>query len=248
MTDRGRLPDDASKRARAFLATGTAPVPARPASTVVLVRDGAEGLEVYTQRRHTSMAFASGMVAFPGGRVDPADTVAPADLDQHHWARRLGTTPQAATGFVNAALRETTEETGVRLHASALRPWAHWITPRFETRRYDTWFFVAAAPRDQEPQDISGEASAVAWIAPREALDRAVRGEWLMLLPTWTVLEELSAYSSAGAVLGAERRIDTITPGWIDDGEHVYSLPPDDPRYPGDDPTPSHGRRRRTGP
>jgi 8-oxo-dGTP pyrophosphatase MutT (NUDIX family) len=212
-----------------------------------MVRDGADGLEVYTHHRHTSMAFAGGMVAFPGGSVEPADTEPVTGFDARQWAVRLGTSEREATGFVNAALRETMEETGVRLSASDLHPWAHWITPRFETRRYDTWFFVAVLPPDQEPRDISGETSAVAWIAPGEAVERARRGDWVMLLPTWNVLEELSAHPSAASAIGAVRHIETITPGWIDDGETVYVLLPDDPRYPGDDPVPPRDHQRLTG-
>src|SRR3954452_384090 len=73
----GRLPADIVEHVRA-LASGAA-TPARPrhASTVVLVRDGAEGVEAYLLRRQKTMAFAAGMYVFPGGSVDPRDEALP---------------------------------------------------------------------------------------------------------------------------------------------------------------------------
>ena len=102
------------------------PVAARPASTVVLLRDGAAGLEAYVLRRRTSMAFAGGMHAFPGGVVDPRDTdedtlrwLGPLPAE---WALRLRTSEPAARGFVCAAVRETFEEAGVLLAAPDEEP------------------------------------------------------------------------------------------------------------------------------
>ncbi|NDL60437.1 NUDIX domain-containing protein [Phytoactinopolyspora sp. XMNu-373] len=210
--------------------------PARPASTVVLVRDGDAGIEVYVHQRHPGMAFAGGMVAFPGGSVDPADLEPTGAVDARIWAQRLGTTETAALGFVRAALRETEEETGLRLDAADLVPWAHWITPRFQPRRFDTWFFLARVPAEQQPQDVSGEATAVAWVAARTAIDKAATDEWTMLPPTRAIFEELSAFASVDDLPTDERAIEAITPGWLDLGDSVIALLPDDPRYPGDDP------------
>ena len=66
---------------------------------------------------------------------------------------------------------------GLGLRADLLRPWAHWITPEAEPRRYDTRFFVAALPPGQQTRDVGGEADATMWLTPREALDRHARGE-----------------------------------------------------------------------
>lgn len=273
------LPPALAERAREFAEGGLAPVEPRPAATVVLLRDGASGPEVYVQRRQASMAFAAGMHAFPGGRVDPRDVADEAiswrGPSATEWAKRLGTDQGAARGFVCAAVRETFEEANVLLTApnvvpagveweadrvalvgrrlalselldrrglavrsDLLAPWAHWITPRFEERRYDTWFFVAALPSGQEARDVSGEADETAWVRPADAVAAASRGEVTMLPPTWVVLEELGAYSSAAEVLVAagERPTDAIMPGWVDDGDAVRALLPGDPEFPGDDP------------
>ncbi|TDE00517.1 NUDIX hydrolase [Jiangella asiatica] len=213
------MPAAVAERARAFVAGGLPVARARRAATVALVRDAPGGLEVYVHRRHTSMPFAAGMMAFPGGRVDPVDLADGGD------------------GFVRAALRETYEETGVLLQPGDLVPWAHWITPRFEERRYDTWFYLAALPPGQEPADVSGEADEVGWTRPADALARADRGEVIMLPPTVVVLASMGGFATVGEALaaGADRVVETVTPGWLDDGERVWGLMPDDADYPGDD-------------
>jgi 8-oxo-dGTP pyrophosphatase MutT (NUDIX family) len=213
-------------------------MPARPASSVVLVRDGEPGLEVYVHVRHTTMAFAGGMLAFPGGRVDSADA-AGAVADVGWWAQRLGTDDAgSARAYVNAAVRETEEETGVRLAARDLHPWAHWITPRFEPRRYDTWFFLAALPSEQSAHDVSGEASTVAWATPSGLLSESALPGATMLPPTRSILDELALFTTVQNCLAAcsNRVVGAVLPGWVDAGDVVRALLPGDDEYPGDDP------------
>ena len=109
---------DASEHALEVLAGRRAPVPARDAATVALLRDGAAGLEVHLLRRVRGMAFAAGMYVFPGGSVDPAD--ADADIGwagppPAAWAAAFGTDEPTARALVCAAVRETFEESGVLL-------------------------------------------------------------------------------------------------------------------------------------
>lgn len=285
--DSRALPPAFAERAREFAARGLAPVPPKPASTVVLLRDTDRGPEAYLLRRRASMAFAAGMHAFPGGAVDRRDVAGNAvswlGAGPDAWARRLGISEPSARGHVLAAVRETFEEAGVLLadHATSFRhagtdldptgpewdadrtalverklalselllrrglgvradllaPWARWVTPRFEERRYDTWFFVAALPDSQVARDVSGEADLVAWLRPEEALATAARGEAVMLPPTAVVLSELAAYASVRDVLdaAAHQTLDTAMPGWVDDGSTVRLLLPGDPGFPGDD-------------
>jgi 8-oxo-dGTP pyrophosphatase MutT (NUDIX family) len=112
------VPAQLAAAASAFLAEDREPVPARKASTVVLVRDGAAGIELYLLRRQTSMAFAAGMYVFPGGGVDPRDAdtdIAWSGPPPAAWADRLGVAEALARGLVSAAVRETFEESGVLL-------------------------------------------------------------------------------------------------------------------------------------
>jgi 8-oxo-dGTP pyrophosphatase MutT (NUDIX family) len=100
---------------------------------------------------------------------------------------------------------------GLLLRADLLRPWAHWITPAGERRRYDTRFFVAALPVGQSTRDTAGEADAVVWLPPAEALAQAGRRERGLLPPTAITLEEIAGYRTVAQVLAAaEHRV--ITP------------------------------------
>ena len=90
----------------------------RPAATVMLVRDGADGLETFVLRRVPAMAFAAGMTVFPGGGVDPADrdrSIGWLGPDPVWWGSALGEEPEPAGALVTAAVRELFEETGVLL-------------------------------------------------------------------------------------------------------------------------------------
>ena len=97
------------------------PVRAHPAATVVLVRPGAGGLEVLLTRRPSTMAFAAGMMVFPGGRVDAADSdpglAARSVLTPAAAAERLGGSaePELAAALHVAAIRELFEEAGILL-------------------------------------------------------------------------------------------------------------------------------------
>ncbi|MFJ9946606.1 NUDIX hydrolase [Kitasatospora sp. NPDC091207] len=222
----------------------TPPVP-RPSATVVLLRDTATGPEAYLLRRRSSMAFAAGMYAYPGGGVDPRDAEAElgwAGPGPQEWAERLGVDARTAQAVVCAAVRETFEEAGVllagpdatstaeprdwsaeraaleahelsfadflRAHGLVLRSdllagWARWVTPAFEERRYDTWFFVAALPPGQRAALEVGEADRVAWLSPAEAVQGHEEGRFGMLPPTVTVLRELLPVRSAEQALDA---------------------------------------------
>jgi 8-oxo-dGTP pyrophosphatase MutT (NUDIX family) len=112
------LPQEFADAAAEFADGTRTPAEPRDAATVVLVRAGAEGPELYLLRRQISMEFAGGMCVFPGGGVDPRDfdhTVAWAGPSPAQWAERLGTDEAEARALVAAAVRETFEESGVLL-------------------------------------------------------------------------------------------------------------------------------------
>lgn len=223
------------------------PPPARDAATVCLLRDTAEGVEVFLMRRTTSMSFAAGMHVYPGGAVEGSDVQVPlagrADLGT--VAERLSTTEPAA--LLAAAARETFEECGVLLALdadgrvptaelvtdadradvaegrrtfadvlaerglvvddAALVPFAHWVTPEVEDRRYDTRFLAAALPAGQVAARLGGEADRVAWWRPADALAESYAGRMAMLPPTLATLDELARHATAAEALEALRAL-----------------------------------------
>ena len=98
---------------------------------------------------------------------------------------------------------EMLDRRGLVLRADLLRPWAHWITPEVEPRRYDTRFFVAALPAGQRTRDVGGEADRVVWMRPRAALDAYEAGEIGLMPPTAFTLMEMSAFAGVADVIAA---------------------------------------------
>jgi 8-oxo-dGTP pyrophosphatase MutT (NUDIX family) len=212
-------------RAAEWLASAerVAAVP-RAAATVMLVRDGSAGPEVYVQWRVASMAFAPSTVVFPGGGVDPADLALPVSTPGlAELAVAMGVTPEVAAPYAAAAVREVEEECGVVLSVAELRGRAHWVTPEFEPRRYDTWILAAGMPSGQEATGTTTESDRSAWVRPRDLLDRHAAGEVRMLPPTVISLEALARFDSAAAFLADRPLVARVVPVLVvgDDGEPV---------------------------
>ena len=105
----------------------------RPSATVILLRGGAERLELLLVRRTPAARFMAGHWVFPGGAVDAADG-------------------EGQLGLRRAAVRELGEEAAVILAPDTeLVPFARWITPEQSPIRFDTWFYLATAPAESEP-------------------------------------------------------------------------------------------------
>ena len=196
----------------------------RPAATLILLRDGAAGLEVLMMQRSKSSVFLGGAYVFPGGSLDAADAAgedAGADSLSHYRV---------------AAVRECFEEAGILLLHDAKgqisperaqriardRPfgeileneklhvphgeiayYAHWVTSPGGPRRFDTRFFAALAPEGQEGSHDRNEAVHQAWISPAEALERGARGEIELVFATRITLQDLQQFAAAADALRA---------------------------------------------
>ncbi len=189
----------------------------RPAVSVIPVRDGDDGLEVFVQHRVQTMDFAPGVVVFPGGRIDPIDTEnaaqVPADeLDELVDIWRDSTyvseaeDPRLAVRVVLATgIREVAEETGVHLTPEELIPWDDWTTPPGLPKRFQVHFMVAHLPTDDErsPQNTTTEAFKSEWLSVREVLRRGAEGDLKVMTPTRVILEELEQFGDVPTVLAA---------------------------------------------
>jgi 8-oxo-dGTP pyrophosphatase MutT (NUDIX family) len=250
----------------------------RQAATVLLLRNGVPGLEVYLLRRTKGMPFAGGMTAYPGGGVDPRDgdtEIAWVGPSPAEWAEAFGCDERTARELVCAAVREMFEEAGVllagdsqtgavvpdvsgddweeqrqallardlslaellagrglALRSDLLRPFAHWITPPAETRRYDTKFFAAALPVGQEARHVSGEADEASWLTPSAALAELSAGARPMLPPTTHTLGQLEPFPDVAAALAGSppEPLQPISPTFEKTPDGTWAVLPDGTR------------------
>ncbi|MGE0741716.1 MAG: NUDIX domain-containing protein [Hyphomonadaceae bacterium] len=224
------------------------PVTPALAATILLLRD--DPFEVLMVRRRSSSFFASALV-FPGGVVEPHD------YDDAWMAHVAGAEPLAVEerALRIAACREAFEETSVLLTASgapaaaaqetflalvqSLRQtlpvgdivrFAHWITPEMSPKRFDTHFFVAAAPPGADARCDGDETVSLEWVRPLDAVARAEAGENTILFPTLMNLKRLAESDSVAAALAAAR---TRTPFTVlpkvrrQDDQIVVMIPPE---------------------
>jgi len=153
--------------------------PARPAATVVIVREHGDDLEVLLLERSAVGAFA-GMWVFPGGRVDDDD-----DPGNDELARAR-----------SAAVREAREEVGLTVDPATLITLSHWTPPIVAPKRFTTWFFVARWSGDEVVID-GHEIVASRWIKPSAALAENLP----MAPPTHVTLDTLARGGSFDGVL-----------------------------------------------
>jgi 8-oxo-dGTP pyrophosphatase MutT (NUDIX family) len=213
--------------------------PAVDAATLLLVRDGAPGLEVLMLRRHADMVFAGALV-FPGGSVDAAD-------------REAAGAARGDEPFRRAALRECYEEAHLLLVRRAgvaalmtgaectaleaacvlrpphfadllaggaiapacdlLVPFARWVTPERAPRRYDTSFFLARAPADQVARPDGREAVAALWLTPDAAIAAAdAQRERLVFATRMNLMRLAKSPDVASALAAAASCADRIVP------------------------------------
>jgi 8-oxo-dGTP pyrophosphatase MutT (NUDIX family) len=191
------------------LNTGAATTP-REAATVIVLRGGGEALEVLLVKRNPEQKFMGGAWVFPGGAVDVEED-----------SRVAGT-------------REVAEEAAVTLpDPEALVEFSRWITPAQVKIRFDTRFYLVAAPADAEPRVDGAECVDIGWYSPGDALDAYERGELLLVFPTIKTLEQLSPFSSADELLGwaTGREVVPIEPRVVMEGEVARVVLPGEPGY-----------------
>jgi 8-oxo-dGTP pyrophosphatase MutT (NUDIX family) len=175
-----------------------------PAATLVLFRERFEGPpQLLITQRAAGMAFAGGMLVFPGGRIDPEDHARAAEHpDLEDGAARI------------AAIRETAEEVGFDfgLTVHDLTPFARWLPKHRQARNFDTLFYLARVDTDApEPQADGSETVRAFWATAAEVLTMCDRGEAEIIFPTRRNLERLAQFDSFDAAF-ADARAHPVVP------------------------------------
>jgi 8-oxo-dGTP pyrophosphatase MutT (NUDIX family) len=122
---------------------------------------------------------------------------------------------------------------GLVLDLAALTVFARWITPTMMPKRFDTWFFLAAAPADQLAQCDGWETVDAEWIEPTEALRLGAAGERSVIFPTRMNLKLLAEASNAAEAVSAANARDLVTvePKMIDGPAGRFLVIPSDAGY-----------------
>ena len=244
--------------------------PIRPAATVLLLRDGPQGLEVFMVVRHDEIDFMAGALVFPGGKVDETDR----DPEFRNFAAAADELSDVALATRVAAIREAFEEAGILLarprgrealisadRLKELRPryrkplhaeeitmlelvkgenlelacdllvrFAHWIGPKQAPKRFDTHFYLAAAPQDQLAVHDGTESVDSVWIRPEEAMSEADAKRRNLVFPTRMNVAKLGRSQTAAEALERARasKVVTVLPQIVDtpDGP-VIRIPPE---------------------
>ena len=159
--------------------------PAIPAATIILLREKEERVQVLMLQKNAEITFG-GMWVFPGGRVDESDYAGKEDVD---LAAR------------NAAVRETEEETGLKLNGDNFVYFSHWTPPKSAPKRYATWFFAAEANGEEDIEVDGEEILSHRWICPKEAIELQKENKIELAPPTWVTLYHLSQRNSITEIL-----------------------------------------------
>ena len=253
------------------MSTPSAAAAPKLAATILLVRDGASGLEVFMVERHHKIDFATGAMVFPGGKIEAGDRdprlrahcAGAETLDDDARSVRVGAIretfeecgvllarPRASAALVSAdRLREiearwrdrlNADEAGLvdvalaedlELASDLLVPYAHWVTPEMVPKRFDTYFFLVAAPPDQVAVHDGGESVDSVWTTAQHALAEAEAGRRTIIFPTLMNLNLLGEARDVADALARTRArsVVTVRPriGRTPEGKPELLIPPE---------------------
>jgi 8-oxo-dGTP pyrophosphatase MutT (NUDIX family) len=187
----------------------------RPAATVILLRGGAQAIEVLLVQRNPQARFMGGAWVFPGGAVDRSEGAGDGALR-------------------SAAVRELAEEAGIHLAGpEELVLFSRWITPAEVRIRFDTWFYLASLPDGSQPEVDGAEVVDARWYSPEAALAAGRAGEILLVLPTIKHLEQLSSFDSTQKLMERVHsgQVVAVQPRVIGSGEASRIVLPGEPGY-----------------
>ena len=194
------------------------PVTPKDAAAMILLRD-ADDPKVFWVKRARTLRFMASYHAFPGGQLDAGDAGVPIINEQNlpdavmrvaairelfeetgvlvaRGAERLSNERRAELRqeFMaeQISFKDLLEREGLRLDAALLVEAPRWVTPAQMPRRFDTRFFAAWLPAEQETEIIPGELEEGEWLRPNEALQKWIDGDCLIVTPITCALQALA--------------------------------------------------------
>lgn len=216
-----------------------------PAASLIVMRLGAgPAPEILMIERSEAMAFAAGALAFPGGRIDPHDKELGARFEPLDAAARIAairetieetgiaiglmpTPSQEAVVTIRAGLAtgiafgDLLEAAGLDLDRQALTPFARWCPNFRETRRFDTYFYLAGVSPDSHPAEADqAETARAFWVTAAQILDDIDSARAQAIFPTRRNLERLAGFATLDQARAdaARHPVRKITP-WVEERE-----------------------------
>lgn len=156
------------------------------------------------------------------------------DLDTGRFEQLRASMRAGDIGLLDLAITES-----LRYDLSSMHLFARWITPYFETRRFDARFFLVEAPAHQTPVHDAEETVASEWMRPADAIDAYHRQELLLSPPTLATLSQLSHFdtvASAQAFAAGHQPAICLPHFFMGEDQRTILTLPGDPEYPVDDP------------
>ena len=200
----------------------SSPVTPKDAAAIILLRQNTDPAnpEVFWVKRSDKLAFLGGFHAFPGGQIDADDaevdvrnapnpeTAAMISGAARELFEELGVLVvrggETLTKGQRVSLLDDLEQGRMtwsallkhyelHLDADDFTYVGRWVTPPFNVRRFDTWFFLVKCPPKQEPNVIAGELASGEWLTARDAYDRWLQDQVVAVPPTLHALRTLAA-------------------------------------------------------
>ena len=221
-----------------------------PASTVLVIRDGPDDIEVFMVVRHHQIDFASGALVFPGGKVDKSDlnpqirrhVITEKEISDEELSykiagirecyeeadvlfayeqnekeiissERLSKLAKWREEFNNkkGSMFDFAVKENIKFNLDNLIPFAHWITPKMMSKRFDTYFYLAEAPKDHIGKHDGKESVDSIWISPKQALEDCLTEKRTIIFPTRMNLEKLSKFRTVKEALDEAKKETVIT-------------------------------------
>ena len=243
-----------------------------PASTVLVIRDGIDDIEVFMVVRHHQIDFASGALVFPGGKVDENDlnpelrkhTISSNEINDQELSYRIAgirecyeeadvlfayeensseiISNERLTKLIKwrekfnnkeGSMYDFAVEENIKFNLDNLIPFAHWITPQMMPKRFDTYFYIAEAPKDHLGNHDGKESVDSIWITPKQALDDCYSKKRTIIFPTRMNLEKLSRFKTVKEALEKIKKetIITVEPKIEKNNDGVFLTIPENAGY-----------------